>query len=129
MTHIHFSHQGTAAFITFNRPEALNALTIEMVTAMSEALVKWADDETIKLVVISSSSERAFCAGGDVRQAVRVIDEDPQKGAEPYFNAEYGFDRILASYQKPVVGLVDRFPGWRFNMGEIPGRVRSMCST
>ena len=107
MTHILFSHHGRAAYITLNRPEALNALTIEMVNAMSEALLAWADDDDVGLVVITSSSARSFCAGGDVRQAVSVINADPKKGAEPYFNAEYGFDKILANYKKPVVTLVD----------------------
>ena len=107
MTHIILSQKGQAGLITLDRPQALNALTIEMVTQMSKALLKWQADDSIHHVIITSSSPRAFCAGGDVRQAVGIIAEDPQKGAVPYFDAEYGFDRILARFQKPVIALVD----------------------
>ena len=107
MTHIILSQKGVAGLITLDRPQALNAMTIEMVTQMSEALLAWDADDSIHHVIITSSSPRAFCAGGDVRQAVGIIAENSQKGAVPYFDAEYGFDRILARFQKPVIALVD----------------------
>ena len=107
MTHITLSQQGHAGLIMLDRPQALNAMTIEMVTQMSDALLQWEGDESIAHVIITSSSPRAFCAGGDVRQAVSIIAENPDKGASPYFDAEYGFDCILAVFQKPVIALVD----------------------
>src|SRR5437016_1448351 len=57
-----------AAFVTLNRPEALNALTTAMRAAMARAFPRWARDPEIYAVVVSSASERAFCAGGDVRE-------------------------------------------------------------
>jgi len=107
MTHLILSQDGHAGVMTLNRPEALNALSIAMVQKMSEALDKWRDDEAIKLVIIRSSSARAFCAGGDVREAVSLIKEASDNGARAYFTAEYGFDRRLATFPKPVVALVD----------------------
>ena len=107
MTHLILSQDGNAGVMTLNRPEALNALSIAMVRQMSEALDKWRDDEAIKLVIIRSSSARAFCAGGDVREAVSLIKEASDNGARAYFTAEYGFDRRLATFPKPVVALVD----------------------
>ena len=107
MTHIILSQKGQAGLIMLDRPQALNAMTIEMVTQMSQALLQWEEDESIHHVIITSSSPRAFCAGGDVRQAVGIIAENPKKGAIPYFDAEYGFDCILAGFQKPVIALVD----------------------
>ena len=66
MSHLILSRNGNAGTITLNRPEALNALSVEMVTEISDHLRAFADDDTIKLVLITSSSPRAFCAGGDV---------------------------------------------------------------
>ena len=106
MSDISLSRKHNAAHITLNRPQALNAMTIEMVTTMAKALREWADDDTIHHVLITSSAERAFCAGGDVREAVSVIDANPDIGAEPYFAAEYGFDMCLATFPKPVTSLV-----------------------
>ena len=93
--------------ITLNRPEALNALNLFMVTIIKETLIKWLDDEAVECVLLTSSSLRAFCAGGDVREAVSLIKDNPTLFAEPYFEAEYGLDLILTNYPKPVIALVD----------------------
>ncbi|WP_409071412.1 enoyl-CoA hydratase/isomerase family protein, partial [Escherichia coli] len=49
-----------------NRPEALNALTHDMCKALDAALVIWADDDDVALVLIDAAGDRAFCAGGDI---------------------------------------------------------------
>ena len=87
MSHLHFDRHGHAALITLDRPEALNALTVQMVTDMAAQLRDWADDAGVTLVIISSSQSRAFCAGGDVIEAVSMIKDDPVTGAQPYFTA------------------------------------------
>ena len=107
MTHLIISQVGNAGIITLNRPEALNALTIAMVRDMSDALIKWQDDDTVKLVIIRASAPRAFCAGGDVREAVSLLADKPDDGTTAYFDAEYGFDKRLATFPKPVIALVD----------------------
>ena len=107
MSHIRTEQHNFAGIITLDRPDALNALSLEMVTMISETLRKWRDDEGVMLVIIRSSKARAFCAGGDVRQAVSIIADNPDKGAEPYFIAEYGFDQLIACYAKPIIALVD----------------------
>ncbi len=53
--------------ILLNRPEALNSLTFDMIEAMKGALEKWKDDEAVKVVLIGSTTERALCAGGDMK--------------------------------------------------------------
>ena len=107
MSHVKFYQDGLSGCIELDRPEALNALTVEMVCDISHALDQWHDDKTVSHVIIKSSSERAFCAGGDVRQAVSFIAADPIKSAEPYFAVEYGLDVKLASYSKPIISLVN----------------------
>ena len=64
MTHLIISQVGYAGIITLNRPEALNALTIAMVRDMSDSLIKWQDDDTVKLVIIRASAPRALCGRG-----------------------------------------------------------------
>jgi enoyl-CoA hydratase/carnithine racemase len=54
-------------YITLDRPKALNSLSLEMVRALTATLLAWRDDTTIRAVFIHSSSEKAFCAGGDIR--------------------------------------------------------------
>src|SRR5450631_1615616 len=54
------------ATLTMNRPEARNALTREMMLALSEALPRLATEPTVRLVVLTGTGN-AFCSGGDVK--------------------------------------------------------------
>ena len=64
---IRFHHQGPVARIVLNRPKALNALTTSMIAQLHRALDEW-EENPGTAVVLESSSPKAFCAGGDIRQ-------------------------------------------------------------
>ena len=53
--------------LTMNRPDAMNALSTEMMNGLSSALSQAATDASIGCVVVRGSGTRAFCAGGDVK--------------------------------------------------------------
>ncbi len=107
MSYIIANRFGSAGHIVLDRPKALNALNIEMVNDIKSHLLTWRDDPAIGRVIISSSASRAFCAGGDVREAVGLIEADPTLSAEPYFETEYSLDLMIATYPKPIISLVD----------------------
>ena len=54
------------ATLTMNRPEARNALTREMMFALTEALPRLAADPAVRVVVLTGAGN-AFCSGGDVK--------------------------------------------------------------
>ena len=58
--------QDGVAILTMNRPEARNALSTAMLTALLEALPRLAADPSIGAIVITGAGN-AFCAGGDVK--------------------------------------------------------------
>jgi 2-(1,2-epoxy-1,2-dihydrophenyl)acetyl-CoA isomerase len=60
------TNQAGIATLTMNRPESRNALTRDMMVALSEALPRLAADPTVRLVVLTGAGN-AFCAGGDVK--------------------------------------------------------------
>jgi 2-(1,2-epoxy-1,2-dihydrophenyl)acetyl-CoA isomerase len=53
------------AFLTFNRPDKLNALNPELLSSSIAALRSWSRDPDVGAVVVTGAG-RAFCAGGDV---------------------------------------------------------------
>jgi len=53
------------ATLTFNRPDKLNALSMDLINASIDTLKSWSSDPKIGCIVVSGSG-RAFCAGGDV---------------------------------------------------------------
>ena len=104
---IHFEQNAATGLITLDRPDALNALSIDMVTAFREKLDHWANDRSVTHVILCSSSPRAFCAGGDIKYARQLALTDDLGGAAPYFRAEYLADIALIKFQKPVIALCD----------------------
>ena len=59
--------EGGLATVTINRPQALNALTLDNYRRFDPALRDWATDPSVHAVVVRGAGDRAFCAGGDVR--------------------------------------------------------------
>ncbi|HWG23915.1 enoyl-CoA hydratase/isomerase family protein [Actinospica sp.] len=99
--------EGRAAFLTLNRPKAINALTRGMVQRIAAALDGWQADPSIESVVITGAGERGLCAGGDIR-AVResVITGRPREAAE-FWRDEYRLNLAIARYPKPYVAIMD----------------------
>ena len=59
-------HHGPIFEITLNRPEAYNALNLDMMVQLSDALASAATDKSIKGVMLSGKG-KAFCSGGDLK--------------------------------------------------------------
>ncbi len=55
------------AWLTLNRPQARNALSIALMTALESELAALAEDKAVKVVVIAGAGP-AFCAGHDLRE-------------------------------------------------------------
>src|SRR3954447_26076505 len=99
--------QGAAGLVTLNRPQALNALTLDMVRALRRALDAWADDPRITRVVMTGAGERAFCAGGDIRRLYDLGRAGRQDEALGFWREEYALNVRIMRYPKPYVALID----------------------
>jgi len=98
---------GRVGRLVLNRPQALNALDLEMIRACTRALAAWRDDPHVHGVVIEGAGERAFCAGGDIR-ALRQYELDGEHHkAETFFREEYALNLAIATYPKPYIALID----------------------
>jgi enoyl-CoA hydratase/carnithine racemase len=92
--------------IRLNRPKALNALSLDMAKILYEQLIQWHQDTSISMVILASSSAKAFCAGGDIRQLYTSMQKaqlGPNDYAAHYFNCEYQLDYLIHCYQKPLM--------------------------
>src|SRR5579871_3740511 len=101
------ARDGRIGAIGLNRPRALNALDLPMIKAIAQALDAWRDDPHIHAVVIESTSERAFCAGGDVRALRENVLTGDGSLPDAFFRAEYALNAAIAEYPKPYVALID----------------------
>jgi enoyl-CoA hydratase len=92
--------------LTLNRPQALHALDLGMVEAMTASLLEWRSDPRIGAVLIDHAGPRGFCAGGDIRMLAESGQGDGS-AARAFFHAEYRLNHLLHSFPKPVVALID----------------------
>ncbi|MEE3849073.1 enoyl-CoA hydratase/isomerase family protein [Gordonia sp. LSe1-13] len=93
--------------IVLDRPAALNALDLGMIDDMYRVLTEWGDDDAIDTVLVTSSSERAFCAGGDIRAIREHALAGDHAAISRYFAGEYRLDQLVADYPKPYVSIID----------------------
>lgn len=101
------STQATTGVLELNRPKALNSLNPEMIDILDEAIKKWQDDPAIHRVVLSSTSPKGFCAGGDVRFARDCALAGDHQPSDHFFATEYIFNGDLAEFAKPFISLID----------------------
>ncbi len=92
--------------ITLNRPQALNALTLDMAVSMTALLRSWAQDPAVGAILLDGAGERGLCAGGDIR-ALYDAAKSGTSLPEQFWATEYHLDVLIARYPKPVVALMD----------------------
>ncbi|ETX30633.1 enoyl-CoA hydratase/isomerase family protein [Roseivivax isoporae] len=98
--------EGRAGRVTLTRPGALNALDHEMCRAISAALIDWAQDPEVSVVLIDAEGERAFCAGGDVARVHREATGGRQAEVQAFWRDEYRMNAMIAEYPKAVVSFL-----------------------
>jgi enoyl-CoA hydratase/carnithine racemase len=107
-----FSQENSGRFkvgyVALNNPRALNALDLGMLSSMEGKLLEWRQDEDLACVVIYAESEKAFCAGGDVKSLVMALQRDGTiAAARDYFTTEYFVDYLIHVYPKPILCWAD----------------------
>ena len=103
---VFFEKKGSLGLITLNRPEALNALTLNMVRLIHPKLKIWEEDNEIKTVAVTAVGDKAFCAGGDIR-ALYDWGKNNDKKATGFYYEEYQLNQLIKSYTKPYISFVN----------------------
>ena len=102
-----FERRGAAGLVTLNRPQALNAVSLGMVRALTRQLAEWESDPAIARVIVTSNDSRAFSAGGDLRALYDLGRAGRYEEALGYFREEYALNARIKGYRKPYVSLID----------------------
>ncbi|MDT5011122.1 MAG: hypothetical protein QOH57_2739 [Mycobacterium sp.] len=92
--------------LTFNRPEALNAFSEALCSAVRDALSAAADDPDVAVVVLTGAG-RAFSAGADLVEMQETISNPRESGDQ---GAQHGFFTMiqtLSTFPKPLICAVN----------------------
>ncbi|MGA0597383.1 enoyl-CoA hydratase/isomerase family protein [Enterovirga sp. CN4-39] len=99
--------RGAAGLVTLNRPQALNAITHNMVLELARALDEWERDPDVTRVVLQGAGGKAFSAGGDIRALYEAGREGRHEEALAFWRDEYHLNIRIKRYPKPYVSLID----------------------
>lgn len=92
--------------IVLDRPKALNSLDLPMCRALHAALDAAAADSGVEAVVTTSTSEKAFCAGGDIRALRDAAASGEHERNHEFFSEEYAMDHAYHVHRAPTVAVI-----------------------
>jgi enoyl-CoA hydratase/carnithine racemase len=94
------------ATITLNRPEVLNALTLEIYAQLRDLFAELQHDDSVKVVIITGTG-RGFCSGGDVHKIIgEVLDRD-MRGHLEFCRMTGHLVRNMRLLQKPIIAAIN----------------------
>ncbi len=100
-----FSKEDAVAMIKFNRPKALNAINVDVIREVNDALDEIEQDPSVKVLVLTGEGGKAFVAGADISHMVNLSPiqarEFSRAGQEMLFRLE--------SLSIPVIACVNGF--------------------
>ncbi len=64
---IRYEKRDHVAVVTIDRPDAMNALTVEMLGALDAAFAEFEGDDDLWVAILTASGDRAFCTGMDLK--------------------------------------------------------------
>lgn len=91
--------------VTLSRPEAMNALTIELLDGLREIIQELYQNDDTKGIILTGEGEKAFAAGADIKEFSSLTPEEAftlsQKGQELF--------KLIEDCPKPVIAAVNGF--------------------
>jgi enoyl-CoA hydratase/carnithine racemase len=99
-----FEIDGAVAWLTFNRPEARNAMTWEMYAALREAAERVDADDALRVLVLRGAGDKAFVSGTDIRQFLEFKTKEDALGYEARLEASIG---RLYAMKKPAIAMLN----------------------
>ena len=93
------------AFITFNRPKTLNALTTQTFSRLHELLTELAKDREVRVLILTGAGEKAFIAGGDIGHLVTL----DAAGAKQFALQAQGVLNEIETFPKPVIAAINGY--------------------
>src|SRR4030095_16958516 len=98
--------QDHIATITLNRPEVLNAITLEIYAQLRDLFEALRYEDEVRVVIITGAG-RAFCSGGDVHQIIGEVLERDMRGHLEFCRMTGHLVRNLRLLPKPIIAAVN----------------------
>lgn len=101
--HLQLEQRGRVAWLTFNRPDARNAMTFEMYEGLYDICERVDEDRDVRVLVLRGAGDKAFASGTDIRQFLEFKTRDDALGYEARITRVLG---RLHAMTKPTLAMV-----------------------
>jgi 3-hydroxypropionyl-coenzyme A dehydratase len=105
MKYIQIDLQNDIAILKINRPEALNAMNLDVIHELTRAIDLISVDQGVKVLIITGAGERSFCAGADISYMVNI----DAVTAEKYASSAQSMLNKIEKMEKPVIAAINGF--------------------
>lgn len=105
MKYVQIDLSNDTAILRINRPEALNAMNLDVIAELTRAIDIISADDGIKVLIITGAGERSFCAGADISYMVNI----DAVTAEKYASSAQAMLNKLEKMEKPVIAAINGF--------------------
>lgn len=113
MAKVQYEKKGEIAYVTLNRPEAMNAIDVDTHKLLWEVWADFRDDSELRLAILTGAGNDAFCGGADLKthvpQFLGVPGMHPLGPRKKIHDGLGGLTRGLHRIYKPVIAAVN---GW-----------------
>ena len=101
-----YESRSQVAWITLNRPEALNAMNASLLAELPAAVAA-ADADPDVWVIVLTGKGRAFCAGADLKNVLRVMNSDDPGAVRRFFEEASGAFARIEACNTPIIAAVN----------------------
>ncbi|HEX2930360.1 MAG TPA: enoyl-CoA hydratase/isomerase family protein, partial [Candidatus Binatia bacterium] len=94
------------AFVTFNRPESMNAVNRQMARELVEACRQIEDDQAIRIAIFTGAGDKAFSAGMDLKERAESSSSPIERRAQKLSATIHTQTRGVAAITKPTIAAI-----------------------
>jgi enoyl-CoA hydratase/carnithine racemase len=106
--HLHFAVSDGVGTITLDRPERLNALTLESYADLRDLLGELEHRDDVSVVVITGAGDRGFCSGGDVHEIIgELLERGDNRQVLEFTRMTGAVIQRMRELPKPIIAAVN----------------------
>ncbi|MDJ1159918.1 crotonase/enoyl-CoA hydratase family protein [Chelatococcus sp. SYSU_G07232] len=99
--------RGNVALLTLNRPDKLNALSYGLNDLLMRLLDRIEEDDAVRAVILTGAGERAFSAGGDIREFSESVRMGPDIAVRDFVRRGQAMTARMEAFRKPIIAAVN----------------------
>ncbi|MGH7875951.1 MAG: enoyl-CoA hydratase/isomerase family protein [Candidatus Binatia bacterium] len=101
-----FEARDRIAYVTFNRPESMNAMNRQMTQDLIAACKQVEEDPDIRIAIFTGAGEKAFSAGMDLKERAESVISPIERRQQKLTNKIYTQARAVAAITKPTIAAI-----------------------